>query len=1214
MNAALNARIRRGAAPPKPVLRRLLLPLMSIMSLLMVGAGLLFWQQHRLQLEEEIAADATDAAGDLRVALAQQAASLNATAHAIAADRAAMQALRRGDADRLLAAWQPVYEAVRRDRQLAQLSFLDTNRVCLLSVHNPKQRGERIDRFTAIEAERTGRIASGIEVMPLGGLSLRAVLPLFEGATRVGYVEVGAEIEDTLRLLHTRSGNQLAVTICGELPGPRGGTPGTDRPGSGVNPDCAPPCTVIYATQGRQTTAIATAAGLHQPQAMRREVSSGGRVWRVSSTALKDASGAPVGALLTMSDITADKAAFARTMAWSGTAGSVLLALLLSFIYVLLRRTDAGIASQRDELLATESRFRNLVAQSPLGIQILDAGGRTILVNRAFEDLWGVRYEQMRNHQIREDAQLNLLGALPYVEQAFAGAVTLFPPMEITTNGETTGGPTRVVRAIAYPIKDATGAVREVTLMYQDVTAQAHADTALRRSEDHYRQLIENVHDIIYTLDLDGVFTFVSPSWTTHLGHPTHAAMGHRIHEFIHPDDLPACLAFLQSVVETGQRSEGIEYRVRHLDGSWRWHTSSAVPLRTDAGAIVRIEGIARDITERKLVETGRDLASAILRVLNEPGPLQSAILRIPAAIQARTGFEAVGLRLCAGDDVPYAAQVGFPAEFLATENALVERGKDGGVCQDCSGRPCWEGSCGQVLSGKAAPQNPNCTPGGSFWTNDSFPLLDLPPDQDPRLHPRNQCIHHGYASVALVPIRVNDQILGLLQLNDHRPASFTLGLIEQLESAAVLLGEALVRRRAEERVRTLLEESTQARLALLGILEDETRAQVELKRLATAVEQAAEIFIVTNAQGRIEYVNPAFEAVTGYTRAEAVGQSPRFLQSGQHDEAFYRELWETIGGGKVWEGRLVNRKKSGVLYTEEATISPVRDQIGTIVNYVAVKRDLTEHLGLQAQLLQAQKMESIGTLAGGVAHEINNPIMGIMGYTELISDHLGPDSPAAPFAVEIIREVERVATIVRNLLAFARQETPVFSPARLCEIVDATSSLIRALIRRDQITLNVEIPTNLPMLWCRGQQIQQVVMNLLTNARDALNEKYPAYDENKMVLITARVITPRKASGAPPVAGEPVAPARAEVAWVRLTIEDHGRGIPESVRARMFDPFFTTKPRDKGTGLGLSITHGIVKDHGGEITVETVLGQWTRFHVDLPVDGGGYARGQEEA
>jgi len=211
----------------------------------------------------------------------------------------------------------------------------------------------------------------------------------------------------------------------------------------------------------------------------------------------------------------------------------------------------------------------------------------------------------------------------------------------------------------------------------------------------------------------------------------------------------------------------------------------------------------------------------------------------------------------------------------------------------------------------------------------------------------------------------------------------------------------------------------------------------------------------------------------------------------------------------------------------------------------------------------------------------------------EDLRDLKGKDETVEEFAGEIILETERIATLTKNLLQFARHEKQSHSPARLCDIVEATLSLIRTVIRHDQITLEIDVPEDLPKIRCRSQQIQQVIMNLLTNARDALNEKYAGYHEDKVIEVTAALVEVGASA------------AGSSSHWIRLTVEDHGLGIPPEVQERMFDPFYTTKPHDKGTGLGLSISHGIVKDHGGELSVEAAPGQYTRFHVDLPADSG---------
>ena len=290
------------------------------------------------------------------------------------------------------------------------------------------------------------------------------------------------------------------------------------------------------------------------------------------------------------------------------------------------------------------------------------------------------------------------------------------------------------------------------------------------------------------------------------------------------------------------------------------------------------------------------------------------------------------------------------------------------------------------------------------------------------------------------------------------------------------------------------------------------------------------------------------------------------------------------------------------------------RDLLFSIVHDITERKRLErERVEHDAQLRQQQKLEAIGTLASGVAHEINNPINGIMNYAELIEGAAPAESQTLEYAREIRRETARVATIVKNLLQFARQERQAHSPAQLADIVERTLSLLRAVLRRDQITLAVDVPADLPPLVCRSQQLQQVLMNLLTNARDALNAKYPGYHEDKTLAITGRELRDNAECGMGNAEygftgvtssiphSEIRIPHSPDRRWLRLTVADRGAGIPAEIQGRIFDPFFTTKPRDQGSGLGLAISHGIVRDHGGRLTFETTPGEGTRFHLELP-------------
>jgi PAS domain S-box-containing protein len=371
----------------------------------------------------------------------------------------------------------------------------------------------------------------------------------------------------------------------------------------------------------------------------------------------------------------------------------------------------------------------------------------------------------------------------------------------------------------------------------------------------------------------------------------------------------------------------------------------------------------------------------------------------------------------------------------------------------------------------------------------------------------------------------------------------------------------------------------------MIGVIEQH-RAETALRRLSTAIEQSPETIMITDPDGMIQYVNPAFEKTTGYTREEALGQNPGILRSGQQNAAFYATMWNTLQSGRVWEGRLVNKCKDGALYTEEASIAPVKDSNGTITNYVAVKRDITSELKLETQLRQAQKMQSVGRLAGGVAHDFNNLLMGIMGYTELSRDELSEDHPARRWLDEITREVKRSADLTRQLLAFARKQTVAPRVINLNDTIGNMFKMLRRLIGED-IELVWEPGPELWSVKIDPVQVDQMLANLCVNARDAI------VGAGKITIETGNVHID---------AEDCVEHVEAKVGpYVMLAVSDDGCGMDQEARENIFEPFFTTKPVGEGTGLGLATIYGIVKQNNGFVGVYSEPGKGTTFRLYLP-------------
>jgi PAS domain S-box-containing protein len=369
-------------------------------------------------------------------------------------------------------------------------------------------------------------------------------------------------------------------------------------------------------------------------------------------------------------------------------------------------------------------------------------------------------------------------------------------------------------------------------------------------------------------------------------------------------------------------------------------------------------------------------------------------------------------------------------------------------------------------------------------------------------------------------------------------------------------------------------------------------QAEAERERLEMAVEQAAEIIFITDTHGTITYVNPAFETITGYTREEVMGKNPRLLKSGKQDTAFYKELWQTITSGRTWNSRFVNRKKDGTLYTEDATITPIRSISGDIVNYVAVKRDITDELKLEAQLQMAQKMEAIASLTGGIAHDFNNLLTVINGHAEIAIIKMQKQMPVKRDIQAILQAGKRAENLTRQLLAFSRKQ--IFKP-RIVDINQVIANLEQMLHRliSEDIKLNVVFGEDTPSIKADPGQIEQILMNLLVNARDAVNDPNNTRREKTITIETATMRLDN--------AFVSEHPGSRTGMHVCLAVSDNGSGMDAETLEKIFEPFFTTKAKGKGTGLGMSTVYGIVKQNDGSIYVYSEPGRGATFKIYWP-------------
>ncbi len=761
--------------------------------------------------------------------------------------------------------------------------------------------------------------------------------------------------------------------------------------------------------------------------------------------------------------------------------------------------------------------------------------------------------------------------------------------------------------------------LKEVEVRCADVQ---RTKEALYLSEERLRHALEGNTDGIWDWNLRSNQAYFSPRWFTMLGYTADAFPGsyESFVGLVHPDDRAAAEDTVQSAIARS-RPFAMEIRLKCRQGEWRWVLSRGKVVEWDeAGKPVRMAGSHSDISERKQAEIALREEKRFSDTLIDglPGTFfvfdrDGRFIRLNRHFENVTGYT---LQELEGKD---------PADFFARE----ERDKIAARIHEVltSGESELEAD----FIGPEGQPIPYYFKGLRIMIGDEPHVLVIGFDVSERKRAEADAkTHQERLALALEGADLGswDWNIETGQVRfDERWAAMLGYRIDEIEPS-VKSWEALVHPEDLPRVRETLNAHLQGEttfyetehrmkhksghwiwiqdrgrvmergadggpLRAAGThldISERKKAEETLRKYERIVSTTEDMMGLVNHDGIYEAVNESYlkalhkkrDQVVGRGVAEVIGVKP-------FEEKIRPRLEEALSGKLVRFREVMEYAGLGRRIVDVSYI-PMFDPSGAVDGIVFNTRDITETRKLEERLIQSQKIDSLGILAGGVAHEINNPINGIMNYAQLILDRLetpDPQAQVATYASEILGETRRIAGIVRNLLTFARHEKQSHSPALLSDIVASVLSLIKTVMRHDQVILELAIPDDLPRIKCRSQQIQQVLMNLLTNARDALNERYPGHDPQKKLKVSAALIERRQRP------------------YIRMTVEDAGPGIPAHIRNRIFDPFFTTKPKENGTGLGLSISYGILKDHNGELSVESEPGQYTRFHVDLPVDNG---------
>jgi two-component system, cell cycle sensor histidine kinase and response regulator CckA len=630
----------------------------------------------------------------------------------------------------------------------------------------------------------------------------------------------------------------------------------------------------------------------------------------------------------------------------------------------------------------------------------------------------------------------------------------------------------------------------------EENTERKRAEETLRQSEEKFRQLSEDVTDVFWITSADlKTIHYISSGYELTWGRSTESLYAHP-HQWVEAI-LPVERQRVRAVFATlmgNVPKVSVEYRIARPDGTVRWVHDRGFQVLDAAGKLVRLTGVASDITERKQSEEVLRRQKNELRVL----------------------FDLTPAMIC----------------FKDTNNRILRVNQRfaelvGRSVEEIEGKPSVE------LHGDDAAK---------FYADDLEVIRSGAPKLGISETIKDRAGQEIWLQTDKVPMCDKDGVV--------------IGIV-------VMCQDITERKRAEE----------------------------TLRLLNSAVLQSREAVLITDAQltlpgPRVVFVNPAFTKMTGYTAEEIIGKTPRILQGARTDKTVLSLLRQHLERGEMFEGETINYRKDGTEFDLEWQTAPIRDAKGQVTHFLALQRDVTARKRFEAKMFQSQKMETVGRLAGGVAHEFNSIMTAIIGQSEILIGDLPEGGSLANSALEISRAAARAATLTRQLLAYGRKQFLHPETLDLNKFITGMHGVFRHLMGGGVQTQIISAP-DLCAIKADAGQIEQVILNMAMNARDAMP------NGGNLTLETASVSFGEESLYRYPElrAGD----------YVMLAITDTGLGMSAEVKARVFEPFFSTKEVGQGTGLGLSTCYGIIKQSGGHISVYSEIARGSTFKIYLP-------------
>ena len=646
----------------------------------------------------------------------------------------------------------------------------------------------------------------------------------------------------------------------------------------------------------------------------------------------------------------------------------------------------------------------------------------------------------------------------------------------------------------------------------------------MNESEEKFRKISDSANDAIIMADNDSRITYWNRAAEEMFGYLAEDVVGTKLHQSIIPARFQdAHLKGFNKFCDTGQGN--VIGKTVELAAIRKDKTEFPIELSLSSvkvGDRWNAVGIIRDISDRKKAERRLNAQHAVTQILSASITMKDASVRILQAICESLNWE-------------------FGAMWFYHHQDNVLR------CSDL-----WHIPDIEVLEFKKSTEEITFAPEiglpGRVWTSGK-PAWIVDVVHDPNFPRAPYALKEGLHAAFGFPIIYNEEVLGTLEFFSKEKEEPDNDLLNMMSAVGIQIGLFIKRNQSEEVTR----------------------------KLSRAVEQSPATIVITNVKGNIEYVNPKFFQLTGYSFEEVIGKNPRILKSGVQSDAVYKEMWNTISSGNEWSGEFCNKKKNNDLYWESVSISPITNNEGTITHYVAIKEDITNHRKIEKELRESHKMMSLGRLTASVFHEILNPVNIIASHTQLLLMEAEKGSNTEEDLLSIQGEIKRIVNITDNLRTLSQNEGNEVVNVEINGLLENTLELINPELNIKSIKPILKLEKGLPEVMAHGSEIGQAFLNIVSNAIEAMP------DGGTLTIVTQCV----QNKGLP---------------LVRISVIDTGCGIANDIIDKIFEPFYSTKKEIKGVGLGLSSSYTIINGCGGKLSVESEEGNGATFIIDLPV------------